>query len=104
MHPGVIQDIKAAVGAATGLSRDALQVYVGLAVCLATLAVTSIRSWKPWIAVLVVACVGELLNLRDAVGASTPWHWRSALHGLCNELFWPTVVLLLARFTRLWRA
>ena len=83
------------------LAKDALHIYVGLLLFLgsAWLLRWPVRSWKPWALVLVVAVLGEAWDLRD----SQVYHTRIDLRGnwkdLWNTMFWPTALLLLARFT-----
>ncbi|RYD48338.1 MAG: hypothetical protein EOP60_15865 [Sphingomonadales bacterium] len=83
------------------LAKDALHIYVGLLVFLgcALLFRWPVRSWKPWAAALAVAAIGEVWDLRD----SSIQHTRIDLWGnwkdLWNTMFWPTALLLLARFT-----
>lgn len=94
-----IQEIKAAIVAVTGLSRDALHVYVGLSVFAAVAVVfrRPMRSIIPWLAVLLVAVVGELVDVRDDLASIGRWQWRAGLHDFVNTIFWPTVLLFLAQ-------
>ena len=89
----------------TGLPRDALQIYVGLAVLLATAALTgrSLRDPLPLAAVLLAALAGEFWDLTDTFRAGKPLAWGKSAHDLWNTLFWPGVLFALARFTRLLR-
>lgn len=93
------QTIKAAVVAATGLSRDALHIYVGLGVYLLTLAVSRrpLRSLLPWLLVLGVAVAGECVDRHDDLLTIGHWRRMESLHDLVNTAFWPTVLMLLAR-------
>jgi len=100
METSVVQSIKLAIIAVTGLSKDALHIYVGLAVFLATAVVLRkpLRSIVPWLAVVAVAVAGELLDMRDDVASLGYWRWGASLHDVLNTIFWPTVLFLLARF------
>ena len=102
MATSAVQSIKLAVVSATGLSKDALHIYVGLAVFLviALLSRKGLASWRAWVAVLVVAVCGELLDMRDDLVGAGHWRWRASLHDVINTCFWPTILLVLAR----WRA
>ncbi len=94
---------KLAIVAATGLSKDTLHVYVGMAIFLgvAGLARRPLRSLVPWLAVLVVTCVGEVVDMRHNLAMHGSLLWQGSVHDLFNTLFWPTVMLMLARCTRM---
>src|SRR5512134_3996449 len=84
MDTSGLQSVKLAMIAALGLSKDALHIYVGLAVFLLTaLALRqSLRSLLPWLAVVVVALAGELFDALDDVrslGREHPRHREYAL-------------------------
>ncbi|MGK6320172.1 hypothetical protein [Sphingomonas sp. DT-204] len=83
------------------LAKDALHIYVGLAVFFATLLVLRWRigSWKPLIAVAVVALAGEVWDLRDSVVFRTRMDVWGNWHDIWNTLFWPAAITLLARWT-----
>jgi hypothetical protein len=86
----------------TGLPRDALHIYVGLGAMLlvAALARRSLRDPLPILAVLLVALAGELWDLIDTFRAARPLAWGKSWHDLWNTAFWPVILYLLARFTR----
>lgn len=85
---------------ATGLGKDALHVYFGLALfLLVRLAWRGRGGWiAAWLAVLAMACGGEWLDLTAEYGRSTiqpdDAHW----HDIWNTMFWPTVLLLVGRW------
>lgn len=101
IEPSPVQASKLAVIAATGLSKDALHVYVGLAVFLGAsiLSRRSIRSLVPWAIVVLVAILGEAVDLRDSVARTGPWRWEWSARDIVNTVFWPTVLVCIARFT-----
>jgi len=103
MATSAVQSAKLTVMAFTGLSKDALHVYVGLCVFLlaAALVKGSIRSPLPWLLVALAACAGEVADMVDDIRVFGHWRWGASLHDVLNTLAWPTVLLLLARFTRL---
>lgn len=84
------------------LSKDALHIYVGLAVFLLVVAVArkGLRSGLAMLAVVLVAVAGELLDLRDEFRLHERIKWLASLHDLVNTCFWPLVLWLLARYTR----
>jgi hypothetical protein len=97
------QAAKLELVAALGLGKDALHVYVGLAVFLLTAALTRrpLKSLVPIAAVLVVAAAGEAWDLIDTHRAGQKLWWAGSRHDLWNTLFWPAALFLLARYTRL---
>ncbi len=99
METSLVQSLKMAIVQILGLSKDALHVYVGLAVFFLTAAVTrkAPASWTPWLAVVAVALLGELFDLRDNLASLGYWHWGASLRDLVNTIFWPTLLLLLTR-------
>ena len=98
-----VQGLKLDIMGFTGLAKDALHIYVGLGVWLLAAALfrRSITTWRPWLAVLVVACGIEAFDAFDDWVRLGRWRWRASLHDVINTMFWPTVLALLARYTRL---
>ncbi|MDF3019505.1 MAG: hypothetical protein K0Q92_808 [Steroidobacteraceae bacterium] len=98
-----VQALKLDIVGFTGLSKDALHIYVGLGVWLLAAALfrRSIATLRPWLAVLVVACGIECFDALDDWRQLGRWRYMASLHDVVNTLFWPTVLALLARFTRL---
>ncbi|WOF42655.1 hypothetical protein KNJ79_16010 [Sphingopyxis indica] len=85
---------------ASGLDKDALHIYFGMALFLAVRLVwRGPRGWLvAWLAVVAMACGGEWLDLtveaRHAAIQPDAAHW----HDIWNTCFWPTVILLLSRW------
>ena len=106
MTTSSVQAIKLAVVSATGLSKDTLHVYVGLSIFLLAVFITRkpLRSLAPWLAVLSVALLGEALDMKDDVSSLGYWRWLASLHDVINTVFWPSVLLAIARFTKLFDA
>lgn len=84
----------------TDLSRDALHIYFGL-----TLFILVRLLWRrrggwvvAWLAVVAMACGGELLDLTAEATRSSirpeAEHW----HDIWNTAFWPTVLMLVGRW------
>ena len=88
-----------------GLPRDALHIYIGLAVFLlcAALLRWPLGSWKPFGAVVLVALAGEAWDVIDSVRFGDDPMWAKSWHDVWNSCFWPAVLFLLARYTRLLR-
>lgn len=103
MEPTHFQAIKAAILGFTELGRDALHVYAGLATLFLSALILrkSLRSGLPWLFVLGVAVAAELLDLYDDSVTTGQPRWGASAHDILNTLFWPTAILLLARWSRL---
>ncbi|WP_298831078.1 hypothetical protein [uncultured Piscinibacter sp.] len=101
MEASLVQSAKMAIVAATGLSRDVLHLHIGLAAFFSVAAITrrSLGSLVPWFAVVLLASVGEALDWHDDVRSLGYWRWEASLHDLLNTVFWPTVLLLVYRFS-----
>lgn len=86
-----------------GLPKDALHIYVGLAIFLAAAALLRrpLGSWPPIAVVAAAALIGESWDLIDTHAAGASPHWDRNWHDLWNTCFWPAVLFLLARYTRL---
>ena len=91
---------KVSVIETSGLAKDALHIYFGLALFLAVRLVWRWRGgWLvAWLAVLAMACGGEWLDMTAEAGRSAiqpdPAHW----HDIWNTMFWPTILLLVGRW------
>lgn len=84
------------------LSRDALHIHLGLLVMLLVVIVLrkSPASFVPWLCVLGLELLNETLDLLHAhQGLSL----LGALKDIVNTMLWPTVILLLARYTKVLR-
>lgn len=101
----LVQSLKLTLVSALGLSKDALHIHVGLGAFLLTALVfrLPLRSWWPWLASAALACLGEVVDMRDDLASLGRWRWQASLHDLWNTAFWPTVLFVLARCTRLLR-
>lgn len=85
---------------ATGLDKDALHIYFGMTLFLAIrLAWRGRGGWvAAWIAVLVMACGGEWLDLTAEYSRSTIQPDAAHWHDIWNTMFWPTVLLFVGRW------
>ncbi|AVP99721.1 hypothetical protein C7S18_22210 [Ahniella affigens] len=99
MTTSPFQALKLWIMHASGLSRDALHVYVGLLVFFVACGVfrKHQRSLWPLLLVVVVACLGELLDMRDDLRMVGSWRWQASLHDVLNTCFWPSVISVLIR-------
>lgn len=87
------------------LAKDALHIYVALGLFLgsALLFKWPLRSWKPWLVVLAAALIGEIWDLYDTIVGDDPVKLWANWKDVWNTMFWPTVLLLLARHSRVLR-
>jgi cell shape-determining protein MreD len=97
------QSIKLYLIDLVGLSRDALHVYVGLAVFLvaAILMRRPMSDWRPLAAVFLVAIAGETWDLIERLAPGQAPFWAGNWHDLWNTMFWPLALFLLARAPKL---
>jgi hypothetical protein len=98
-----LQEVKLLLMSGTGLSKDALHVYVGLGVFLLALAIGRWRTGdvRPLLLVVVLALAGELWDLIDNVRTNAGMQWAGHWKDIWNTLFWPTVLTILGRTTRM---
>ena len=98
-----LQEAKLWVMGLAGLPKDALHIYVGLAVFLgaAALARRPLGSRLPILFVLLAALAGEIWDVIDTINAGRPIRWSLNWHDVWNTMFWPTVLFLLFRSRRL---
>ena len=84
------------------LSKDSLHIYVAMSLFLgsAILLRWPLLSWKPWLLVFAAAIVGEAWDLRDSLVYGTRVYLLANLKDILNTIFWPTILMLLARHTR----
>jgi hypothetical protein len=82
---------------ATGLSRDALHIHIGLVILFAArIAWRGKRGWLvAWSFALAFALAGEVFDWRGESlrGVAVPWsaHW----HDIWNTLLWPSVLAVI---------
>lgn len=100
MDASTLQSLKLGIISATGLSRDALHIYVGLTLLIAASCITrkSLGSFSSWLVVLAGASLIELFDLMDDKASLGYWRWGASLHDIANTLFWPTVLVVACRF------
>lgn len=97
------QQAKMALVDLLGLPKDALHIYVGLAIFLAAAAILRrpLGSWAPIAAVAAAALIGEGWDLIETSAAGARPRWDRNWHDVWNTCFWPAILFLLARYTRL---
>ena len=93
MEISTAQAIKLAIISATGLSRDALHIYFGMAVFVVLTAMNKrLRPYLAWLCVLAMACLVELVDWHDDLHSYGYWRWRGSVHDILNTLCWPSVL------------
>lgn len=104
----MLNSLKTDLAQVLDLSKDALHVHLGLLIML--LAVIVLRkspaSFVPWLCVLVLQLLNEVLDLLHWHGGELGFSALGALGGvkdIINTMLWPTIILLLARYTRVLR-
>lgn len=97
----VLQSAKLFLVEATDLSKDALHIYIGLAVMLLVVIVLRkpLRDWRPLAAVAFAAIAGELWDVIDTFSHGGTPHWSLNWKDVWNTMFWPVILFGLARFT-----
>jgi hypothetical protein len=102
MAMSAFQGMKHEIVQTLSLSKDALHIYVGMTMFLigTALAQKGLRSVFPLLTVLALACLGEALDARDDFHKYGHWRVMASVHDLLNTMFWPTVIWLLARYSR----
>ena len=59
--------------------------------------------WKPWAVVLAAALLGEAWDLRDSLVYHTRVDLAGNFHDIWNTMLVPTVLMLAARYTKVFR-
>ena len=95
--------IKTELSEIIGLSKDALHVHLGLFVFLLAMVLfrRSAASLVPWACVFALQVVNELIDTFHWHNGSLDFSVADSMKDLVNTMLWPTVLLLLARYTGL---
>jgi hypothetical protein len=101
--PTWLQTAKLWIVSHAGLEKDALHIYFALFLLFGSVLLFrwSLRNWKPYVLILVIAVIGEIWDMRDGLMKSVPLvvSFPDSAHDVWNTMFWPIAILLLARFT-----
>lgn len=89
----------------THLTQDALHIYVALTLFLGSCLAFGwkARDFKPLVLVASAALAGEALDLREATGPLDAGPIDESIKDLWNTMLVPTILLLLARYSRVFR-
>jgi hypothetical protein len=95
----VYNTLKTELSNLLGISKDALHIHLGLALYLLVALVFRRRlsSWLPWLALLAFEIVNELVDIFHVHGGVMGFELGDSLKDVINTMFWPTVVLVVAR-------
>ena len=93
--------LKTELSELVGLSKDALHVHLGLLVFLLAIVIfrRSAASLVPWTCVLVLQLVNEAVDTFHWHNGVLDFDLRESLKDMVNTMLWPTLLLLLTRFT-----
>ena len=98
----MLQSAKMVLIEATNLSKDALHIYVGMAVMLLVVILfkKSLADWRPLAAVAFAALAGEIWDVIDTYSHGGTPKFNANWKDVWNTMFWPTILFGLARFTK----
>ena len=84
------------------ITKDALHIHIGLAIFLGAALIfrRSLASWLPWLALLAFEFANELMDIFHFHGGAIGFEVGDSLKDILNTMFWPTVVLLAARWQK----
>lgn len=85
-----------------GITKDALHIHIGLAIFLAVALVfrRSLASWVPWLALLAFELANELMDVFHLHNGAIGFEIGDSLKDILNTMFWPSVVLIVARWQK----
>lgn len=95
------ETLKVLLIALSGLSKDALHIYIALGIHLGSCLIFGwkARQWRPWLLVLTVAILGEALDIRrNLEWAQSPNLWEN-WQDIWNAMLIPTALLVLSRYS-----
>jgi len=101
----LLQQAKLVLVTHLGLAKDALHIYVALAIFLGACLLFKWKAseWKPWALVLAAALLGEAWDLRDRVIYDIPVRLAENWKDVWNTMLIPTVLLLATRYSKIFR-
>lgn len=99
----VLQTVKLWLVEHMHLAKDALHIYVALTLLFGSALIFKwpLRSWRPWLVVLLAATTGEIWDIRDRWAGGVAQDYGGNWHDIWNTMFWPSAILILARLTPL---
>lgn len=93
------QDFKLTILSLTGLSRDAIHIYIGLFAFFSFIAFFQKGRIEPTalLPVILIALGMETIDMADSYNALSTLNWKDSAHDLLNTIFWPATIVLLAK-------
>lgn len=87
------------------LSKDAIHIYIGMAVFLIAIILLNKRriDWRCLIPVIVVAVFMEVMDLYDDLKSLGYPRWGASVHDIVNTILWPSVLTFLDKFIKKYR-
>lgn len=94
--------LKTQLSEVLGITKDALHIHIGLAIFLGVALVfrRSLASWIPWLALLTFELANELMDIFHLHQGTIGFEVGDSVKDILNTMFWPTVVLVAARWRR----
>lgn len=85
----------------TGLAKDALHIYIALAIFLGSCLIFGwkARQWRPWLLVLAVAITGEVWDILRALELGQKPGLQGNWQDIWNAMLIPTALLVLSRYS-----
>ena len=85
----------------TGLAKDALHIYVALAIFLGSCLVFGWKThqWRPWLLSLFAAIMGEVWDIQGNLDKAQELRLWGNWHDLWNTMLVPTVLMILSRYS-----
>ena len=98
----IFQSTKIFLSEVTSLGKDALHIYVGLAVMLLVVIAFKkpLGDWRPIAAVAFASVAGEIWDVIDTLSHGGKPQWNANWKDIWNTMLWPTMLFGLARFTK----
>lgn len=99
MYTSWYQEIKLVIVNLTGLSKDAIHIYVGLSIFLIAAGILNKGkiSYLALIPVFVLAGLMESIDLYDDYNSLGLFNWAGSGHDLINTTIWPVIIVILAK-------
>jgi hypothetical protein len=94
-------ELKDLISHYSGLEKDALHIHAAIFLYLAAMAAfrRGRASGLPWVAVLLLELANEAYDVRHNWVDGADWALSSSAKDLWNTMLWPTVLLLIGRYT-----
>lgn len=95
--------LKILIAEYSGLEKDALHIHFALLIYLVAMFAfrQTRRSRFPWLFVLALELGNEAYDLWHQEAHGEPARWGESVKDLWNTMLWPTVLLLVGRYTTL---